>query len=34
LEWIASGASIKDIVEEFPHLPYEGVKEAILYASR
>lgn len=34
LEWIASGASIKDIVEEFPHLPYDGVKEAILYASR
>lgn len=34
LEWIASGASIMDIVEEFPHLPYDGVKEAILYASR
>jgi uncharacterized protein (DUF433 family) len=34
LEWLASGASIKDIVEEFPHLPYEGVQEAVLYASR
>jgi uncharacterized protein (DUF433 family) len=34
LEWLASGASIKDIVEEFPHLPYDGVKEAVLYASR
>ena len=34
LEWLASGASIKYIVEEFPHLPYEGVQEAVLYASR
>jgi uncharacterized protein (DUF433 family) len=34
LEWLASGASIKDIIEEFPHLPFEGVQEAILYASR
>ncbi len=34
LEWIASGASVKSIVEEFPHLPKEGVQEAILYASR
>jgi uncharacterized protein (DUF433 family) len=34
LEWIASGASVQDIVEEFPHLPLEGVKEAVLYASR
>ncbi len=34
LEWIASGASVKSIIEEFPHLPEEGVREAILYASR
>ena len=34
LEWIAAGASVKSIVEEFPHLPEEGVKEAILYASK
>ena len=34
LEWIASGVSIKDIVEEFPHLPDDGVQETVLYASR
>lgn len=34
LEWIASGAGIKDIVQEFPHLTEESVKEAVLYASR
>ncbi len=34
LEWIASGASIKDIAKEFPQLPEEGIKEAVLYASR
>lgn len=34
LEWVASGASIREIVEEFPHLPTEGVREAVLYASR
>ena len=34
LEWLANGASISDIVTEFPHLSPEGVKEAILYAAR
>ena len=34
LEWIASGANIKDVVNEFPYLSEEAVKEAVLYASR
>ena len=34
LELIASGAGVKDIVAEFPHLEEESVKEAILFASR
>lgn len=34
LELIASGANVKNIVEEFPHISEEAVKEAILYASR
>lgn len=33
LEWIASGASIQDIIKKYPHLTEEGVREAILYAS-
>ncbi len=34
LEWIASGASVTDIVSEFSHISVEAVQEAILYASR
>ena len=34
LEMIASGASLTDIVKEYPHLTLESVKEAITYASR
>ncbi len=34
LEWVASGANIQDIADEFPHLPVEGIREAILFASR
>lgn len=34
LELVASGASVKDILAEYPHLPEEGVREAILYASQ
>ena len=34
LEWIASGASIRDLTQEFPYLPAEGLREAILYAAR
>ena len=33
LEWLASGASIADIIQKYQHLTEEGVKEAILYAS-
>jgi len=32
LELLASGAAVKDIVESYPHLSEEAVKEAILYA--
>ena len=32
LELLASGAALKDIVEAYPHLSEEAVKEAILYA--
>ncbi|MCB0611394.1 MAG: DUF433 domain-containing protein, partial [Lewinella sp.] len=30
---LASGATIQDIVEKYPHLTSESIKEAILYAS-
>lgn len=33
LEWIASGANIANIADEFPHLPPEGIKEAVIYAA-
>ncbi len=33
IEWMASGATIEDIVQEYKHLPREGVIEALLYAS-
>lgn len=33
LEWIASGASIADVVKNYPSLSEEAVKEAVLYAS-
>ena len=33
LEWIASGASVADIAAEFPHLPVEGIREAVIYAA-
>jgi uncharacterized protein (DUF433 family) len=31
LELLASGAAVKDIVEVYPHLSEEAVKEAILF---
>jgi uncharacterized protein (DUF433 family) len=34
LEWIASGASIRDIVTKYPHLSQEAVTEAVLYAAQ
>lgn len=33
LEWIASGANIGNIAAEFPHLPMEGIREAVIYAA-
>lgn len=29
LEWIADGASVREISEEFPHLPVAGIREAV-----
>jgi uncharacterized protein (DUF433 family) len=34
LEWVASGATIQQIVQKFPHLTEEGVREAVLYAAK
>ena len=33
LEWIATGASIQDILIKHPHISIEAIKQAILYAS-
>ena len=33
LDWIANGSSVAQIIEEFPHLSPEAVKQAILYAA-
>jgi len=33
MELIASGASIDDIVKEYPALPVEGIREAVVYAA-
>ena len=34
LELLASGASISDIIETYPHLKAEEVEQAIRYAAR
>jgi uncharacterized protein (DUF433 family) len=34
LEWLATGATVDTIVQQFPQLTKEAVHEAILYASR
>ena len=34
LEWLATGGTIDSIVAEFPHIPKEGIKEALIYASK
>lgn len=34
LEWLASGASIKDIHAKYPHLSEIALQEAVLYASQ
>lgn len=33
LEWIANGSSVEEIVQEFPHLKLEAVREAVLFAA-
>lgn len=34
LEWLASGATVASIVEDYPHLEAADIEEAIRYASR
>jgi uncharacterized protein (DUF433 family) len=34
LEWLASGANIKDIHAKYPHLSETALKEAVLYAAQ
>ena len=34
LELIASGASVQDILNAYPHLTKEGIQQAILYAAQ
>jgi uncharacterized protein (DUF433 family) len=31
---LATGGTIDKIVEEFPHIPREGIVEALIYASK
>jgi uncharacterized protein (DUF433 family) len=33
LEWLAGGATVADIVREYPHLTEEAVREAVLFAA-
>jgi uncharacterized protein (DUF433 family) len=33
MELIASGATVDDIAGRFPHVPVEGIREAIEYAA-
>ena len=33
LEWLASGATIQDIVKAYPHLKPESVSQALQYAA-
>lgn len=33
LEWFASGATIPGILEQFPHLTEEGIRQALWYAA-
>lgn len=34
LEWLATGGTIDTILEEYPHIPREGIVEALIYASK
>lgn len=31
LEWIASGATVQDIVKKFPHLTEKTIQEVVIY---
>lgn len=33
LEWFASGATIPDLIEQFPHLTEDGIRQALWYAA-
>ena len=33
MELIASGATVNDISRQYPHVPVEGIREAVLYAA-
>ncbi len=33
LEWVASGATVSDILKKYPHLPEAGLREALLINS-
>jgi uncharacterized protein (DUF433 family) len=33
LEWVAVGTTIQEILEKYPHLTYESIQEAILFAA-
>lgn len=33
MELIASGATVADIAQEYPFLPVEGIREAVMYAA-
>lgn len=34
LEWVASGATIQEIISAYPHLQADDVSQAIRYAAR
>ncbi|MFN0201069.1 MAG: DUF433 domain-containing protein [Bacteroidia bacterium] len=34
LEWLASGATLTEIVQKYPHLKIEALQEALLYAAQ
>lgn len=33
MELIASGATVDDIAKEYPHIPVNGIREAVVYAA-
>lgn len=33
LEWLASGATIQDIIKAYPHLDFEGISQALQFNS-